>query len=98
MVESGGKLKAERIPQLISGCQWLGAGNLDGAALDLDIRIPIAILFLILGALLCGYGLLAPAPAGIVQSGINVNLAWGTVMALFGAILLAAALASRHQK
>ena len=66
--------------------------------MDLDIRLPIAVLFLLLGALLCSYGLLDPAPTGIVPSGINVNVAWGTIMMFFGAILLAAAWTSRNHK
>ena len=66
--------------------------------LDLDIRLPIAVLFLLLGTLLSGYGLLGPASTGIVDSGINVNVTWGTVMAFFGAILLAAAWANRNHK
>ena len=66
--------------------------------MDLDIRLPIAVLFLFLGTLLCGYGLFGPAPASIVPTGFDVNLAWGAVMTLFGAILFAAAWVSRQQK
>jgi hypothetical protein len=66
--------------------------------LDLDIRLPIAFLFLLVGALLVGYGFLGPAPTGIVQPAINVNVAWGAVMALFGAILLAAAFAGGRRR
>jgi hypothetical protein len=66
--------------------------------LGLDIRLPIAFLFLIVGALLIGYGFLGPAPINIVHPPFNVNLAWGTVMTLFGAILLAAAWAARRPK
>jgi hypothetical protein len=66
--------------------------------LDLDIRLPIAVLFLLLGTLLCGYGLVGPAQTQIVQPGFNVNLACGAAMALFGAILFAAARAKRQQK
>ena len=97
MVESAAA-KAERIPQVILGCQSANRSDLNGAPLDLDIRLPIAVLFLILGTLLCGYGLLDPAPTGVVQSGINVNVAWGTVMMIFGAILLAAAWARGHKE
>jgi hypothetical protein len=65
--------------------------------LGLDIRLPIALLFLLLGAFLMGYGFLGPAPSNIVRPPFNVNLAWGVVMTLFGAILLAAAWAGRRR-
>jgi hypothetical protein len=65
--------------------------------LDLDIRLPIACLFLLVGALLIGYGFLGPAPISIVQPPFSVNVAWGAVMVLFGAILLAAAKAGRRR-
>ena len=65
--------------------------------MDLDIRLPIACLFLLVGALLIGYGFLGPAPISIVQPPFNVNVAWGAVMVLFGAILLAAAWAGRRR-
>jgi len=67
--------------------------------LDLDIRLPIASLFLLVGALLIGYGFLGPAPITIVQPpfSFSVNVAWGAVMVLFGAILLAAAKAGRRR-
>jgi hypothetical protein len=83
---------------LISGCQSANLDDLGGLLLDLDIRLPIAFLFLFLGTILCGYGLLGPAQTGIVQPAFNVNVAWGAVMALFGAILLAAAWPGRQQK
>jgi hypothetical protein len=57
---------------------------------DLDLRLPIAFLFLLLGTLLIGYGLLGPVPTGVVQPGFNINVAWGAVMVIFGAILLVA--------
>ena len=66
--------------------------------MDLDIRLPIAFLFLLVGVLLFGYGILGPAPTGIVQPGFNVNVAWGAVMAFFGAILLAVAWAGHRRR
>jgi hypothetical protein len=66
--------------------------------LDLDIRLPIALLFVLVGSLLIGYGMLGSAPTGIFEPGFNVNVAWGAVMALFGTILLAAASVSRLRK
>lgn len=54
-----------------------------------DIRYPIGGLFTVLGLLLAGYGLVAPV------EGRNVNLWWGLVMALFGAVLLVSAVRGR---
>ena len=56
----------------------------------LDIRYPIGGLFAILGLLLTGYG---AATAGDVEAyerslSVNVNLWWGLVMLLFGAVML----------
>jgi len=53
--------------------------------MGLDIRLPIGLMFSILGALLAVYGLLSPASLYEEHSlGINVNLWWGLVMAAFG--------------
>ena len=51
----------------------------------LDIRAPIGGLFTLLGVMLAGYGLAAPARAA---SGSNVNLWWGAVMILFALLML----------
>jgi membrane protein implicated in regulation of membrane protease activity len=61
-------------------------------SVNLDIRYPIGGLFLILGALLVPYGLFASAAA---QSRPNIDLWWGAVMLVFGALLLALARAAR---
>ncbi len=56
--------------------------------MTLDIRIPIGLLFAILGALLVVYGL-ASDPAIYQRSlQININLWWGLVMLAFGAIMI----------
>jgi hypothetical protein len=54
----------------------------------LDFLKPLGSLFLILGVLLAGYGLVDPAAQGAVSIGFNVNLTWGSLMAVFGLILL----------
>jgi multisubunit Na+/H+ antiporter MnhG subunit len=59
--------------------------------MGLDIRIPIGSLFVILGALLAGYGLVS-SPAIYQRSlGINVNLWWGAALLVFGFAMLALA-------
>jgi multisubunit Na+/H+ antiporter MnhG subunit len=59
--------------------------------MGLDIRIPIGSLFVILGALLVGYGLLSNP--GIYQRslGIDINLWWGGALLVFGLGMLALA-------
>ena len=59
--------------------------------MGLDIRIPLGSLFVILGALLAGYGLLS-SPAIYRRSlGIDVNLWWGLALLVFGLAMLALA-------
>ena len=56
--------------------------------MGLDIRLPIGLLFVFIGALLVGVGLLAD-PASYARSlGINVNLWWGLVMLGVGIVFL----------
>jgi len=50
----------------------------------LDIRLPIGLLFAILGLLLLGFGLLSDPAIYQRSLGINVNLIWGAVMEAFG--------------
>jgi hypothetical protein len=56
---------------------------------QLDIRFPLGLLFVILGLVLIGYGLLSdPAIYVTHSSGQNVNLTWGIVFTLFGGVVL----------
>jgi len=57
--------------------------------MQLDVRIPMGWLFLLLGLILCGYGIAAnPAIYAEHSLGRNVNLLWGAVFVLFGAVTL----------
>jgi len=56
--------------------------------MGLDVRLPLGLLFLSIGTLLAGYGLLSDKALYARSLGINVNLWWGLVMALVGAIVL----------
>lgn len=63
--------------------------------MGMDIRWPIGLMFLLIGAVLTGYGFLS-GPALYEKSlGINVNLIWGVVLVAFG--LFMAALGRRAQ-
>jgi hypothetical protein len=56
--------------------------------MGLDIRLPIGMLFTILGIALVLFGFFSN-PAIYGQSlGINVNLIWGAALAVFGAVML----------
>ena len=56
--------------------------------MGLDIRIPMGLMFTILGVLLTGYGLVSDNAIYQRSLGINVNLWWGLVMLIFGVIML----------
>jgi hypothetical protein len=50
----------------------------------LDIRTPIGLMFAILGVLLVLYGL----SSGTLSLGLNMNLIWGSVLTVFGVVML----------
>ncbi len=54
----------------------------------LDIRLPIGLLFSVLGLLLAGFG--AVSDKGVCERslGLNVNLAWGAVLLVFGIVMV----------
>ena len=55
----------------------------------LDIRIPIGLMFSILGVILVVFGLVSGQRIYVVHSfKINVNLAWGCVLLAFGIFML----------
>ena len=63
---------------------------------QLDVRLPMGLLFLILGVILVVYGLAAdPAIYARHSLGQNVNVTWGALFALFGAAMLALALRAK---
>ena len=53
----------------------------------LDIRMPIGLMFLVVGALLAAYGL-TQSPADYARAlHTNVDLYWGVAMAIFGVVM-----------
>ena len=52
--------------------------------MGLDIRIPIGSLFVLLGALLAGYGLFSNPAIYQRSLGIDINLWWGVALLIFG--------------
>ncbi|MGH8199437.1 MAG: hypothetical protein ACREVO_03615 [Steroidobacteraceae bacterium] len=59
--------------------------------MGLDIRIPIGSLFVVLGALLAGYGLISNPTIYQRSLGLDINLWWGVVLLVFGLAMLALA-------
>jgi len=64
--------------------------------MGLDIRLPIGLMFSLVGLLLAGYGLASPKDIYDAHSlGININLIWGAVLIVFGALMLFGAFRAR---
>ena len=66
--------------------------------MGLDIRLPLGLIFAILGGILIAYG---AATHGsnmyALSAGININMLWGAVMLIFGAGMMIAARRSRSR-
>jgi multisubunit Na+/H+ antiporter MnhG subunit len=56
--------------------------------MGLDIRIPLGLMFTIIGLLLAGFGLFSDPAIYQRSLGIDVNLWWGLVLLVFGAVML----------
>lgn len=56
--------------------------------MGLDIRIPVGLMFAIIGAILVVYGVVSDAKIYSASLGINVNLWWGIVLLVFGLVML----------
>jgi hypothetical protein len=67
--------------------------------MGLDIRYPIGMMFTLIGLLLAGTGLLNGGTVSIAGTdiGVNINLIWGTVLFLFGALMWGSAVRSKGQ-
>ena len=67
--------------------------------MGIDIRLPLGLLFLSLGAILLAYGALSDSALYQQSLGINVNLYWGAVLLVFGAVMFALSRrGARHQQ
>jgi hypothetical protein len=56
--------------------------------MKLDLRLPIGLMFTIIGALLAVFGLVSDETIYQRSLGINVNLWWGLVLLGFGLVML----------
>ena len=68
--------------------------------MGLDIRLPIGMMFSLLGAILVIYGLATGSDSELYKSSLdmNINLWWGGVLFIFGAVMLFFALSDRAAK
>jgi hypothetical protein len=68
--------------------------------MGLDIRLPIGMMFSLIGLLLTITGLLTNSDTAMYQRslGININLVWGLVLLVFGLLMLGFALLARWKK
>ena len=57
--------------------------------MGLDIRIPLGLVFLIIGVMMGIYGIFTNGDAAMYEKslGININLVWGGLMFAFGLIM-----------
>lgn len=63
--------------------------------MGLDIRWPIGLMFTLIGALLAAFGLVKSAES--TSLGININLIWGLVLLVFGALMLLGAVKGKKE-
>ena len=56
--------------------------------MGLDIRLPIGLLFSVIGLLLTGFGAFSNKAIYFRSLDLNVNLSWGIVLLVFGIIMV----------
>ncbi len=56
--------------------------------MGLDVKLPIGLLFTIVGVLMVIYGLTSDPAIYAKSLGININLRWGILMLVFGLTML----------
>jgi len=66
--------------------------------MNFDLRLPIGLLFTLLGLMLSIFGLASPHELYQKSMGLNVNLIWGLVILAFGATMLFFALRARRER
>ncbi|HEX3662116.1 MAG TPA: hypothetical protein VHU89_11825 [Acidobacteriaceae bacterium] len=65
--------------------------------MSLDLRIPLGLLFFIVGALLTVYGVVTRGSSIYARSaGLDINLIWGAVMLVFGLTMFLLGRYSHH--
>jgi len=65
--------------------------------MNFDLRLPIGLMFSLYGVMLVAFGLVGDKAIYARSLGININLGWGLVMLVFGAVMLLLALKGKKQ-
>ncbi len=65
--------------------------------MGIDIRVPIGLMFTVLGAILTAYGYISNPTIYARSLGININSLWGIVLLTFGASMLVLGLHSHRR-
>ena len=60
--------------------------------MQLDLRLPLGMMFGIFGLILVAVGVFGPVNQTDISMGINMNLKWGVVLIVFAAVMLFLAL------
>jgi hypothetical protein len=55
--------------------------------MQLDIRLPIGLMFAVIGAMLAVFGLVSNRAIYDRSLGININILWGVVLLAFGIVM-----------
>jgi hypothetical protein len=66
--------------------------------MNLDLRLPIGLMFSIYGVILTAWGLVSDRAIYERSLGINVNLLWGVVLLIFGGVMLGFALTAAKRR
>jgi hypothetical protein len=66
--------------------------------MNFDLRLPIGLMFSLYGIMLTCFGAFSDKAIYDRSLGININLAWGLVMLVFGAAMLLLALRGGQKK
>ena len=64
--------------------------------MNLDLRLPIGLMFSAFGVMLTGYGIVSDDAIYARSLGVNVNLWWGLVLLGFGLVMLGLVARSRR--
>ena len=68
--------------------------------MQLDVRLPMGVMFVIIGVILLVYGLITWPDTALYERslGYNVNFWWGLFLAAFGGVMLALSRGGRQSR
>ena len=65
--------------------------------MTLDVRMPIGLFFVLVGALLVVYGAVTLHDPGTAPTGVPIDLVWGVVLLAFGVVMVTLARRGRRR-